>query len=404
MIYKGNLAPEILGLSFQEESAVTSAPNELKRELKGFLKKINPNRPAAFILGGGSTNGLAFVRSLGRKGIPVAAVDTSSRAAMRSRYGFNLDHSWGREGEPALLDLMERIGQKLPSKGVIIPTGDAYVLFTSRNRQQLGNYYDFVLSEESTLEKLANKKFQYLAAEAAGVPIPETYYLDRPGSIEDVAGRVSYPCIIKPVYSHLWRQYVQKVGVFNSGKVIVCPSPEEFINHFTRVADSGIEWVVQERIGGNDDQLYALYAYFNRASQPLAVFVRRKVRQWPVDFGTGSFSVGVLQEEVVASGVKFLQGLGYQGLTNTEFKLDPKDGQFKLIEVNVRSASQSSLAVDSGVDLPYIAYQDALGHELEPVESYRLGVRWINLGADFKSYRVYNQRKQLGFWSWLMSV
>ena len=140
---------------------------------------------------------------------------------------------------------------------------------------KLGHYYDFVLSEEGTLEKLANKKFQYLAAEGAGVPIPETYYLDRPGSIEDVAGRVSYPCIIKPVYSHLWRQYVQKVGVLNSGKVIVCPSPEELINHWTRVADSGIEWVVQERIGGNDDQLYALYAYFNRASQPLAVFVKR---------------------------------------------------------------------------------------------------------------------------------
>ena len=376
----------------------------LGKDVEGILTKVKLDRPPALILGAGSTNGLAFVRSLGRKGIPVIAVDDRDAPAMRSRYGLRVEQTWEDEGEAALSRFLEQVGQRLPVKGVIIPTSDGYVLFVSRWRRELSKYFEFVLCEESTLEKVANKKFQYQYADSIGVPIPKTYYLDKPGGLEEAVDKVSYPCIVKPVYSHLWHRHRQRLDITGTAKLAVCNSPQELVQMHSLVVDSGVEWVVQEKIEGSDDQLYALHTYFNRSSQPLAVFVRRKLRQWPVDFGNGSFSIGVSQDEITTLGVKLLRGLGFQGLANIEFKRDPADGGFKLIEINPRSASQVNLAVDSGVDIPFIAYKDSLGQSVNPVDSYMVGVRWINLGADFKSFRVYRRRKQLGFWPWLRSI
>ena len=77
------------------------------KNVEGFLKKARPDRPPAFILGAGSTNGLAFVRSLGRKRIPVVAVDDRDTPAMRSRYGLRVEQSWQRDGEAALFAFLE---------------------------------------------------------------------------------------------------------------------------------------------------------------------------------------------------------------------------------------------------------------------------------------------------------
>ena len=41
-----------------------------------FLKKLDSRKPIAFVLGSGACHGLAFIRSLGRKGIPVVAINT----------------------------------------------------------------------------------------------------------------------------------------------------------------------------------------------------------------------------------------------------------------------------------------------------------------------------------------
>ena len=62
------------------------------------------------------------------------------------------------------------------------------------------------------------------------------------------------------------------------------------------------------------------------------------------------------------------------------------------------------LAIDSGVDIPYIAYRDISGEPIEPVISYRVGVKWINLQLDWKSYLEHRRMMQLGFGSWISSI
>ena len=367
-----------------------------------FLQKVRPDRPPAVILGADSPNGLAFVRSLGRKGIPVLSVGSKRHSAMQSRYGNAFTLPWQDGGEAALLELLERVGRQLPVKGAIMACGDDYVMFLSQHRAALDACYEIVLPDATTLGRLASKKYQYRLAEEAGVPIPQTFSLDH--DLSAVASRLPFPCVVKSVYSQQWAQYQEQAGIASKVKLLVAHSAQELAEHARIIADSGIEWVAQELVEGGDDQLYALYAYFDRNSQPLAAFVRRKLRQWPVNFGNGCYSVGVREDEVIDLAVKMFQSIGYQGLTNTEFKRDPKDGKFKLIEINVRSASQVNLAIDSGVDLPYIAYRDMLHQSVQPVLTYRQGVKWINLTSDIRAFLEYRRRGQLGLGGWLASL
>ena len=208
---------------------------------------------------------------------------------------------------------------------------------------------------------------------------------------------------MKPAHSHLWADYQARAKLPQT-KLLVANSARELIDQGSIIRDSGLEWVAQELVEGPEDELYALYAYFDRDSRPLAVFVRRKLRQWPVAYGNGCYSMGVCNTEVVDLGIQFCQSIGYRGLTNIEFKRDATSGNFKLIEINVRSAFQVSLAIDSGVDLPYIAYRDALREPVERVFNYVSGRRWVNLSADTRSFLERHRRRELGLGSWLASL
>jgi predicted ATP-grasp superfamily ATP-dependent carboligase len=368
-----------------------------------IVRKLQGREPAAFILGDGRCHALAYARSLGRKGITTLILDTVKGIGVRSRYCLGLKGNSGGD-ESSLLAFLERIGNRLPTKGVLIPAADAYVLLISRNRSLLSKYYDFVLTGESAVERLANKQSQYQYASSIGVPIPKTYALESSHDIKEVADTVDYPCIIKPVYSYPWARYRRSAGIKGWKKLAHVESPLELVQAYRQMAKSGVGLVVQERIGGSDDQIYALDTYFSRDSEPLAIFVRRKLRQWPVNFGDGCHSMSTYQREVAELGLKLLRGINYRGLANIEFKKDARDGQFKLMEINVRGSAQVGLAVDSGVDFPIIVYKDAMRVPVDPVHSYKEGMKWTDLGQDFGSFLHYYRTNQLSLWSWLRSV
>ena len=60
------------------------------------------------------------------------------------------------------------------------------------------------------------------------------------------------------------------------------------------------------------------------------------------------------------SSLKLMKHIGYYGYFNSEFKLDPRDGSLKLMEINGRVTVTSSHALLCGCNLPYAMYQCAL--------------------------------------------
>ena len=60
---------------------------------------------------------------------------------------------------------------------------------------------------------------------------------------------------------------------------------------------------------------------------------------------------------------------------------DTKDRQFEFLEVNARIWGWHTIAIQAGLDLPYLAYSTMLGHAVS-VEEVRDDAKWIRLVTD----------------------
>jgi len=134
--------------------------------------------------------------------------------------------------------------------------------------------------------------------------------------------------------------------------------------------------MVQDLIPGGDDELYTLGAYLSESLEPLGLFCGRKLVQTPPGIGVARLGEAVWVDEVVDAGLELLRNLGCNGLSQVEFKRDPRDGRFKLMEINPRLWQWHSLAMASGVDLPLIAYRDLTGERVEPVRMNGRRRKW----------------------------
>ena len=87
----------------------------------------------------------------------------------------------------------------------------------------------------------------------------------------------------------------------------------------------------------------------------------------------------------IAVTTDYLQHLKYSGLMEAEWKRDPRDGSFKLLEINARQSMQSILPSKCGVNLILIAYLDLTGQKIKNVYNYKKGVKWADSLLDLIS-------------------
>jgi predicted ATP-grasp superfamily ATP-dependent carboligase len=134
--------------------------------------------------------------------------------------------------------------------------------------------------------------------------------------------------------------------------------------------------MVQELVPGGDGALYTVGSYLRRDGEPLGVFSGRKLQQTPPGIGTCRVGEAVWEDGAVDAALRLLRAFGYFGLSQVEFKRDPRDGSFKLMEINPRLWQWHGLAAACGIDLPRIAYDDLVGDTPRRTEMDGLGKRW----------------------------
>ncbi len=349
---------------------------------------------------GADSNALGFFRSLGRKGIPVLGLENQWHPGMLSRFCHPILSPDPVLREDDALRFLQELGHAIGGRSVLLPTTDAFVTFVANHRSELQDTYEFNVSD--VVHSLTDKGQQYRLAAGLGIPTPRTAF---PGEqdVEEIAADMEYPCILKPCQSHLWLRFVGTHSTKSWGKAIEVHSGSELVQTYREVSRSGLPFMVQETIPGRDDQLFGLFTYLDRTSQPLAVLTKRKLRQSPRGYGVGSIHVSVRVPEVAELGLRLLQGLKFSGLAGVEFKRDARDGKFKLIEINPRSIAITQQAVVCGVDIPFVAYRDCLGERVEPNSSFREGVKWINVPKDLASFPEYHRAEGLDLITYVQS-
>jgi D-aspartate ligase len=316
---------------------------------------------AAAVIDVGWVNGLAAVRSLGRAGIRVLAVDhRPSALGFRSRYAERFLCPDPHADETRFVAFVRALGEV-----VVFPTHDGPLNALARHSDDLPAHTPFPPWE--TLERVQSKRAQLEEAESVGVDIPHTRFPGTADEARAAAEELGLPVLVKPEHPVGFKRRFRR-------QAFRCDSLDSVAEAYVRAEDFAP--MVQELVPGGDDTLYSVGSYLARDGRPLGVFCGRKLRQTPPGIGTCRVGEAVWVDEVVDAGLRLLAAFGYHGLSQVEFKRDARDGRYKLMEINPRLWQWHGLASACGVDLPRIAYEDLTGTTPAEAPMNDAGKRW----------------------------
>jgi len=349
---------------------------------------------------------LTLTRALGREGIDVVRVhpnrlDHSLLSAFCKSVEICPDmYASSDDLTSYLIDLAGRYdGQK-----VLIPASDDCSNFLALHADRLGEYFTVLNPSANTMERVRDKQLQYELAESADVPIPETVFPRDIDHLQHAAeNMVNFPYIIKPLVAQMWRleQFAQ---VANGRKAITVNSKDELLGEYRRIAEHDPNVMIQEVISGDDEHLVTFLGYCSDEHKPLAYCIRSKLRQNPVDFGYCSATVTCHNDEVEQYSKQLLVSSDYTGIVGIEFKFDSRTGLYKLIEINTRPVNTMGVSIGCGVNLPLIAYRDAIGEVQDPVTDWQDGVMWVWMEMDYSAARQLRKLGRLTYLQWLRSI
>jgi predicted ATP-grasp superfamily ATP-dependent carboligase len=363
--------------------------------LDRWLGGLSPAKRLAVVLGG-SCNGLSFARSLGRRGVPTLVLESESFLGTYTRYAKVARLPPVEQFGEEWLALLGSVGARLAAPGILFSTSDAHSVFVVRHAAALERFFRFLLPDRETLERILDKRSQYEAARAAGIPIPAVHFPESSEEADRLGAELPYPCLLKPYDSQSARA---KLGA----KVVVVGSKTELRSAYERIIRMGVRVMIQEIIPGEDGDLFGYLAFWDGVEGERAWLTKRKLRQYPPGFGDGSLQETVEAPEVARLSRLLLQAFGYRGFVGVEFKRDPRDGGCRLMEINARTVSGNELAIRAGVDFPWIGYQYLTGGTLEPAV-FRRGVRYVNEEWDVQAYLSLRQAGVLRLGDWLASL
>lgn len=328
------------------------------------------------VLLGGSANALSAARSLGRAGcrVHLGLDGGGSDVAASSRWITSSTRPSSAKDAPGQwLDWLSGLGSE---GAVVVPCSDPALELVARHREQLvaAGLHPAESDDELVLD-LLDKERTYELARAAGVRTPRTTVVSGVEQAMAAAEGFAYPFAIKPRLSHRFLRSGR-----HAPKALVVRRREDLLEPLRRIAAQDLPVILTEIVPGVDDEYCSYYGYVDVDGGRLLHVTKRKLRQYPVGFGTGTCHVTDDDPEVRALGARLFDAVGLLGLGNVEFKRDARDGVLTLIECNLRLTAATELLRRSGVDLADVVYRRALGLPVEPVEDYRTGVsQWLPL-------------------------
>ena len=247
----------------------------------------------------------------------------------------------------------------------IFPVDDHTTILFSKYKDKLSKYTKVPVADYGTIMKGRDKAKTIKIAMENGIPCPKTYFVD---DIEEIRkDEIEFPVVIKPRESS------------GARGIVYVNSLEELMREYKKVRNRYGTPLIQEYIPGEH---YNISTLFNMDSELRAVFVLKKIRQYPVSGGPVTFAVSVEKPDVVKYAVKLLKAVNWYGVAEVELIIDKRDKKPKLLEVNPRFWSPLELAILSGVDFPYLLYKMAMDGDVKPVITYKTGVKLRFLSGD----------------------
>jgi D-aspartate ligase len=370
--------------------------HELRVDRRNAHRRNATGGPGGIVLGG-DFNGLAIVRSLGRRGIPVCIIDDEHSISRFSRYATHAVRVPDLRDDGRTIETLLDVGKRLGLGGwVLYPTRDETVSVLSRHRDALAARFRVATAPWSSVRWACDKRRTYALAERLGIPVPKTWYVRDAGELETLASAL--PLAIKPAIKERFI-YATKAKAWRADSLA------ELIARFEAASAlvGSEEVMVQEVVPGDGREQFAYCAFFKHG-RAIGTMVARRWRQHPPEFGRASTFVETVDVPILEElSERLLREIDYYGLVELEYKRDPRTGEFKLLDFNARTWGYHSLGQRAGVDFPAMLFADQVGETVAPRRA-AAGIRWIRLVTDLPTGAVEVLGGRIGWRSYLRSL
>ena len=326
------------------------------------------------------------IKALSRYDIPIYIVSRTGRGlSTKSRFVRNVLRLDTND-----LDFIGRLNnwivRDVGPKAVLMVAGDDdYLDILAKRYCELKGEMKTTFPDWAIVKRVREKRQTYMIAEELGIPVPMTYYISSFAELENIINNakitLSFPVFMKSENSV---RFFKQFGT----KGIISSSINELIRNYYKYEGFYGSLLLQDLIPGGGGELITSLITLNRKNQPTGVAINHKKRS-SGPFLSGTLVASTWSDTVLDYSLKLLQKIGYYGYAGTQFKLDPRDGQFKLMEINGRISKSNSLAFKCGINLPYLMYEEALHGPLPPLEEYAQtypdNILWWYPAKDFAS-------------------
>jgi D-aspartate ligase len=339
------------------------------------IARLTGRPRAGAVVCGGDYLGLGIVRSLGRKGIPVCVIDDEYSISRFSQYSTHAVRVPDLRDERRTVDTVLELGRRLGLDGwVLYPTREEIVAAFSRHRSVLAELFRVPTPDWNTVKWAWDKRNTYRLAQQLDIPTARTWYPTTVGDLASIDG--PFPLAIKPaIKEHFF--YATKAKAWR------VDTRDDLVERYEEASAflPPDEIILQDLVPGDGRHQFAFCAFF-KDDRPVGSMVARRRRQHPPEFGRASTYVETVEVPVLERlSERFLAAIDFYGLVEMEYKLDSRDGQYKLLDVNMRAWGYHSLGSEAGVDFAYLLFADQVGQAVEPCRA-EAGRRWIRLVTD----------------------
>ena len=361
------------------------------------LEQINP-----VLILGGNINGLGIVRSFQKTDIPVFVLIQQKDFISHSRFCKTVMCPDPKSED--FVGFLYQYCKGMTNKPVVFATADVFLIPLIRNKKRLEEVAYIPTCDQDLFDKLIEKKYLYQFAEQVGVACPKTKILLAEEIDMAITEGMLYPLIVKPSVNITFQKTFGQ-------KALLMDAPED-MQQFIAVVRSKKYMgplIIQEFIPGDMTTLHTITSYADKNSEIRGYSIGHKIRQYPAK--TGTITAGLVEHvgPILEMSRRFVKSVGFYGISNIEYKYDERDGLYKLMEINPRTGLWNLSVLESGVNLPLMAYRDILGESIadESNEDGKLvwAITLFDMLVSLKGYRSNGEAEySLSYKEWRKSL
>jgi D-aspartate ligase len=320
------------------------------------------------------SGGVAVIRTLGRLGVPVYAIteDRLTPSAL-SRYcaGTFVWPSTGQEDPGHLAKRMQEVGKRIGQRTVIVPTDEEAAVLIAEYADELSEYFIFPDIDPGLPRALASKQRLYELCRRYDVPAPVTICPATIKELDEFAAAASFPVVVKNAEPWVRR----RAPVVPNTTVIY--TARDLLALASSADSTSLGMIVQEYIPKDQAQDWIVHLYSDADSNSVVLFTGVKLRSWPPHNGPTACAYTMANPELSQLAERFCKEIGFRGIADLDWRLDLRDGKYKLVDFNPRVGNQFRLfETEQGIDVVRALYLDLTGRAV-PAGAARTGRRII---------------------------